>query len=147
MNIHKITEVLVKILMEIPIFFISFFLIIGKGILLNKELTIIDLFTFIYIDVLTFSSYFVVIYLSKSNILLQVLHLIPYIFLTRLNFALVEGILRRWNHGNYNLTSDNKIVIFDFTICILLFVVNIIFIILEKTKKDLFDKLKSKFRF
>lgn len=147
MNIHKIIEVLAKLLIGIPIFFISFVLLIGKAILLDKELTIIDLFVFISIDIITFSSYFVVIYLSKSNILLQVLHLIPYIFLTRLNFALIEGILQRWGHGNYNLTSNNKIILFDFTIFIILFIVNVIFIILEKTKKDMFNKLKSKFHF
>lgn len=147
MNIHKITEVLAKILIGIPIFFISFVMLIGKAILLDKELTIIDSFIFISINIIIFSFYFVVIYLSRDNILIQVLHLIHYIFLTRLNFALIEGMLQRWSHGNYNLTSNNKIILFDFTIFIILFIVNVIFVILEKTKKDLFDKLKSKFRF
>lgn len=140
----RVTEILAKIAIGVIIFFVSFAMIIVKAVVLDGELTLTDLYTFICIDIMIFSSYFIVIYISKSSILLQALHLIPYLFLLRLNFAPVQSILKWLALKNYSLNFTDKIIIYDSTIFIILFIVNIIFIISEKTKTEIFKKLEKK---
>lgn len=134
-------NILAGILISIPAFLFSFFLIIIKFICIDEILTWNNIFVSISINLIIFSVYFEVIYISKFNIFIQALHLIPYIILIKFNFLVAEEILQKAIHNNFELNSNDIFIVCDSIGFILLFILNVVMIPIEKSKKNPLNKI------